>query len=206
MLPGPLLPATLSPPYRFIAFDVETANRNAHSICQMGFACVDDWGQIENFSLLVNPAEAFSAFNTQLHGIDAAMVRHAPLFPEVIAALAPLMAQQPVVQHSRFDERALAAACGWHGLDVPALHWVDSVTIARRAWPEFKGNGGHGLGHLKQALSLQFHHHDAGEDARAAAQVVLHAEIKTGRSFVEILARQAAKVPRVANPHYEPFE
>lgn len=204
-----MIPNHLRPPYRFIAFDVETANRNAHSICQMGFACVDDWGQIDNFSLLVDPDEAFSAFNTQLHGIDAAMVRGAPQFPAVIAALAPLMAQQPIVQHSGFDARAVAAACGWHGLEVPSLHWVDSVTIARRAWPEFKGNGGHGLGHLKQALSLEFQHHDAGEDARAAAQVVLCAEIKTGRSFVEILAKQAAKTPRTASTttaYYEPFE
>lgn len=201
-----MIPIPLRPPYRFIAFDVETANRNAHSICQVGLACVDDWGQIDTFSLLVNPAEAFSDFNSQLHGIDADTVQNAPQFPAVIAAIAPLMAQQPVVQHSGFDARAVAAACGWHGLDVPDLHWVDSVTIARRAWPEFKGRGGHGLGHLKKALSLDFHHHDAGEDARAAAQVVLCAEAKTGRSFVEILARQAARTTRAATAGYEPFE
>lgn len=204
-----MIPDHLTPPYRFIAFDVETANSHAHSICQVGLACVDDWGQIDTFSLLVDPAEPFSDFNSQLHGIDAAAVRGAPQFPQVIAALAPLMALQPIVQHSSFDQRAVAAACGWHGLDVPGLHWVDSVTIARRAWPEFKGNGGHGLGHLKQALNLDFQHHDAGEDARAAAQVVLCAELKTGRSFVEILAKQGAKSQqngRAAAVYYEPFE
>ena len=204
-----MIPILLRPPYRFIAFDVETANRNAHSICQVGLACVDDWGKIDTFSLLVDPDEAFSGFNTELHGIDADAVRGHPKFPAVFAAIAPLMAQQPIVQHSSFDQRAVAAACGWHGLDVPPLHWVDSVTIARRAWPEFKGNGGHGLGHLKRALCLQFQHHDAGEDARAAAQVVLCAEEKTGRSFVEILAKEAAKTSPVwhsATAHYEPFE
>jgi len=200
-----MLPDHLKPPYRFIAFDVETANRNAHSICQVGLACVDDWGQITSFSLLVDPAEAFADFNTELHGISAATCQNAPLFPAIIAALAPLMVQQPIVQHSGFDARAVAAACGWHGLDVPALHWVDSVTIARRAWPEFRGNGGHGLGHLKQALKLEFQHHDAGEDARAAAEVVLAAEAKTGRSFVEILARQAQKPNRSA-AYCEAFE
>lgn len=204
-----MIPSHLRPPYRFIAFDVETANRNAHSICQVGLACVDDWGQIDTFSLLIDPAEPFADFNTQLHGIDAKACRHAPQFPAVIAAIAPLMAQQPVVQHSGFDQRAVAAACGWHGLEVPPLHWVDSVTIARRAWPEFKGKGGHGLGHLKLALSLEFQHHDAGEDARAAAQVVLCAEAKTGRSFVELLAKQGAKPQREgrsAAVYYEPFE
>ncbi|GLS86590.1 exonuclease [Cypionkella aquatica] len=188
-----MIPAHLKPPYRFIAFDVETANRNAHSICQVGLACVDDWGQIDTFSLLVDPDEPFSDFNSQLHGINAASVRGQPLFPAVFAAIAPLMMQQPVVQHSTFDQRAVDAACGWHGLDTPLMHWVNSVTIARRAWPEYLGCGGHGLGHLKQALSLEFQHHDAGEDARAAAQVVLHAEARTGRSFVEILAKQGAR-------------
>lgn len=195
-----MIPHRLAPPFRFIAFDVETANGHARSICQVGLACVDDWGQIDTFSLLVDPAEPFAGFNTQLHGIDALRVRGQPRFPEVMAALAPLMAQQPIVQHSSFDQRAVAAACLWHGLELPALQWVDSVTIARRAWPEFKGNGGHGLGHLKKALSLDFQHHDAGEDARAAAQVVLCAELKTARSFVEIMAKQSARKPRVWSP------
>ena len=39
-----------------------------------------------------------------------------------------------------------------------------------------KGNSGHGLASLKQRLDLQFTHHDAGEDARACAEVVLRAE------------------------------
>ena len=63
------------------------------------------------------------------------------------------------------------------------LSWSDSVKIARKAWPEFKGNGGHGLANLKQELGLSFQHHDAGEDARAAAQVVLLAENRLGQSF-----------------------
>jgi DNA polymerase-3 subunit epsilon len=57
------------------------------------------------------------------------------------------------------------------------------VVIARRAWPELIGNGGHGLASLKQFLGLEFNHHDAEEDARAAAMVVLLAEEHTGQSF-----------------------
>ena len=186
-----MIPGHLRPPYRFIAFDVETANRHAHSICQVGLACVDDWGQIDSFSLLVDPAEPFAAFNTQLHGIDATSGARAPLFPEVIAALAPLMAQQPIVQHSRFDQRAVAAACGWHGLDVPALHWVDSVTIARRAWPEFKGNGGHGLGPSENRRCRCSFSTTTPEKMRAPQHRWCYVpRAKTGRSFVEILAKQ----------------
>jgi DNA polymerase III subunit epsilon len=179
--------------YRFIAFDVETASSAAHSICQVGFACVDHFGQIDTFSLLVNPRGPYSSFNTQLHGIDAAKTRTAPDFAQVMAHLLPLMQPQPIVQHSTFDQRAVNAACAEYGLPVPPLAWVNSVTIARKAWPEWLGNGGHGLGHLKKALSLQFTHHDAGEDARAAAQVVLLAEEKLQRSAVEPLVPKALR-------------
>ena len=50
-------------------------------------------------------------------------------------------------------------------------------------WPELKGNGGHGLASLKSHLNLQFHHHDGEEDARAAAEIVLLAEKRTGLEF-----------------------
>lgn len=39
-----------------------------------------------------------------------------------------------------------------------------------------RGNGDQGLASLKQRLDLVFEHHDAGDDARAAAEVVLRAE------------------------------
>lgn len=177
--------------YRFVAFDVETASSAAQSICQVGLACVDDFGRIDTFSLLVNPRCAYSAFNTQLHGIDARMTAGAPDFREVMEALLPLMAGQPIVQHSSFDQRAVNAAARHYGLEEPPFSWVNSVTIARKAWPEWRGQGGHGLGHLKKQLGLEFRHHDAGEDARAAAQVVLLAEERLGRSLVERLVPQA---------------
>ncbi len=171
--------------YRFVAFDVETANNAAHSICQMGFACVDHFGRIDTFSVLVDPLCDYAAFNTQLHGISAAKTQGQPDFAAVMAHLAPLMTRHPLVQHSTFDQRAVNAAAAQHALTLPPMIWVNSVTIARKAWPEWLGSGGHGLGHLKKQLSLEFDHHDAGEDARAAAQVVLLAEEKLQRSLVE---------------------
>ncbi|MFC3119572.1 hypothetical protein ACFOHS_20095 [Jhaorihella thermophila] len=62
----------------------------------------------------------------------------------------------------------------------PAWNWQDSVAVARRAWPELWGNGGHGLASLKTHLGLEFRHHDGEEDARAAAEVVLRAMAQTG--------------------------
>jgi DNA polymerase III subunit epsilon len=172
--------------FRFIALDVETACGDAASICQIGLACVRADGTIDTYATYVDPQMRFSGFNTQLHGIAAEHVAGAPLFAAAIARLEPLLTRHHLIQHSGFDARALRAACARFGLPELSCRWGDSVKIARRAWPEFIGNGGHGLAHLKRQLGLQFEHHDAGEDAKAAAQVVLRAEARMGMAFDEI--------------------
>jgi DNA polymerase-3 subunit epsilon len=134
----------------------------------------------------VNPEQRFESFNIELHGIGPETVKDAPTFPDVWARLHPFLYPYHLVQHSNFDKSAIAAACRTYDLPAPDLSWSDSVKIARAAWPEYKGNGGHGLGHLKTALDLSFQHHDAAEDARAAAQVVLKAETRLGLSFAQI--------------------
>lgn len=172
--------------YRFVALDVETANRQSSSICQVGLALVAASGQIETISLLVDPQQNFETFNVNLHGIDADSVQNAPVFKEILQMLRPFLERHVLVQHSNFDKQAFNAASKFY--DIPELRatWVDSVQIARKAWPELKGNGGHGLANLKAHLSLVFEHHDAEEDARAAAEVVLLAEAATGEYFSEL--------------------
>jgi DNA polymerase-3 subunit epsilon len=174
--------------FRFIALDVETACSDAGSICQIGLACVTSDNSIHSFSTLVNPGTRFDAFNTQLHGIGPKHVAGAPRFGEALGDLFPLLSRHHLVQHSSFDKRAVAASCLSCGIEAPNFHWSDSVQIARRAWPELKGNGGHGLGNLKKVLRLNFDHHDAGEDARAAAMVVLLAEARLGLPFDALIS------------------
>ncbi|MBO9395105.1 exonuclease [Shimia sp. R9_2] len=177
--------------FRFIALDVETANAHRHSISQIGLAGVCMDGMIETFATYIDPEEPFAPFNTELTGISAATVRGAPTFAQAWPLMAPVLSRHLLVQHSGFDEKAITAASLTADLGKPKLHWADSVKIARKAWPEFRGNGGHGLGHLKEALGLEFHHHDAGEDARAAAQVVLQAEQRLGKTIEQITGKTA---------------
>ena len=165
---------------RFIAVDVETAGYESASICQIGLAFVGFDGSIDTYSTYIDPRSPFSDGNTRLHGIDASTVFDAPNFLQMLPQLRQTMETHPLVQHSRFDEKAFDAACKLTQQPILKSVWFDSVKIARKAWPEFKGNGGHGLGHLKTALGLKFRHHDAGEDAHAAAEVVLKAEAVMG--------------------------
>ncbi|WP_259987430.1 exonuclease domain-containing protein [Sulfitobacter sp. S190] len=176
----------LNQTYRFVALDVETANQQHSSICQVGLAMVATNGDIETISILVDPEQGFESFNVTLHGIDEITVKGAPSFKEVLQFLRPFLERHVLVQHSNFDKQAFNAASKYYSVPELRATWVDSVQIARKAWPELKGNGGHGLASLKTHLDLEFEHHDAEEDARAAAEVVLLAETVTGEDFSEL--------------------
>ncbi|RMF10406.1 MAG: hypothetical protein D6763_05795 [Alphaproteobacteria bacterium] len=177
--PTPVRQARVTPlpkgPFRFFALDVETANNDRGSICQIGVACVRPDNSIDTWVTYVDPQVNSWVF-TYLHGISARTVQGAPTFAEVLPVLRDALMGATVYQHSGFDRSAVAAACGKCGQPVPQWDWRDSVHVARAAWPELRGNGGHGLANLKKHLGLVFDHHDAGEDARAAAEIVLHAE------------------------------
>ena len=172
--------------YRFVALDVETANRQHSSICQVGLAMVATNGDIETVSFLVDPEQGFEHFNVNLHGIDETTVKDAPSFAKVLQVLRPFLERHVLVQHSNFDKQAFNAASKFYGVPELRATWVDSVQIARKAWPELKGNGGHGLASLKTHLDLKFEHHDAEEDSRAAAEVVLLAQTVTGEDFSKL--------------------
>jgi DNA polymerase III epsilon subunit-like protein len=175
-------------PFRFFALDVETANNDRGSICQIGVACVRPDNSIETWVTYVDPQVDRWVF-TYLHGISSRTVQGAPTFAEVLPVLRDALNGATVYQHSGFDRSAFAAACGNCGLPVPVWDCRDSVHVARAAWPELRGNGGHGLASLKQHLGLMFEHHDAGEDARAAAEVVLRAEgVQPPRTQISVQA------------------
>lgn len=171
--------------YRFVAVDVETANADRSSICQLGLAMVDHDGHIQTASFMIDPEVRFAAFNIRLHGIGPDRVAGQPRFIDVIDPLRDFLTEHPLVQHSQFDQKAISAACVRYALPDLMARWVNSVQVARKAWPELKGNGGHGLGNLQKVLKLDFQHHDAAEDARAAAQVILLAESEIGSNLID---------------------
>lgn len=187
------LPPFPKGPFRFVALDVETANNDRGSICQIGVACVRPDHLIETWMTYVDPQVDRWVF-TYLHGISARTVQGAPTFAEVLPVLRKALIGHTIYQHSGFDRSAVSAACHHAKLAVPDWEWRDSVQVARRARPELRGNGGHGLASLKQHLGLVFEHHDAGEDARAAAEVVLRAEraqLDEPRNSTVFVARKA---------------
>jgi len=121
---------------------------------------------------LINPEDFFSHINIEIHGIDEEMVLNAPLFPDVLDKLKYFMQGSVCVCHTHFDRVSLAKAFYKYGISPLDLLWLDSARVVRRAWIEFAWKG-YGLANICRKIGYEFKHHDALEDAKAAAQVLL---------------------------------
>jgi len=164
----------------FNSIDVETANADRSSICQIGIVHIRN-GKIEDeWETLVNPEDWFDPWNVEIHGIDERSVRDSPTLPEVRSELRDRLRDSVLVSHTSFDRVAFERAMTRYNLEQLQVTWLDSARIARRAWPESYGRRGYGLKNIAKDLEMSFRHHNALEDARAAAKIVLRACASTG--------------------------
>jgi len=171
----------------FTAIDFETANEKRSSACALGLIVVDGGAIVEERSFLIRPKELrFNPFNISLHGIRPSDVRDEPEFNDLWDALQPYLDGRTVIAHNAgFDMGVLRALLDEYEMDHPDLRYACTMTMSRRAWPELKR---HRLDVVANHLGVEFKHHDAVEDARAAAWIALHAARKFGvASFSELL-------------------
>lgn len=172
----------------FVALDVETANPDMASICQIGVARYVGGMLADEWKTYVDPQDYFDGMNVSVHGIHESTVVGSPTFPELSDVLGGWLGNSVVVTHTHFDRTALYQAAGKHGIEMPSCTWLDSARVARRAWEEF-AHRGYGLSNVCRAIGYEFKHHDALEDAKAAAIVVLAALKRTGLDLAEMLQR-----------------
>lgn len=78
----------------FIAIDVETANADMASICQIGLVSHQDGVVVEEWSTYVDPEDYFDGVNVSIHGIDESVVRGAPSFSTSRATTSPSTASK----------------------------------------------------------------------------------------------------------------
>ncbi len=159
----------------FNTIDLETANADRATICQIGIVHVRNGEIADEWETLVNPEEWFDPYNTSLHGIDEFKVEHSPRFPDVYDELHKRLVGSILVSHTSFDQVALIRSMTKYDLEQFEVKWLDSAMIARRVWPEKYGRSGYGLRNIVKNLSISFKHHDALGDATASAKIVLRA-------------------------------
>ncbi len=176
----------------FVVIDVETACSRVSSICQIGIVGFRAGLVAFEYETLIDPRDHFSGFNTRIHGISAEHVVGRPCFADIHGIVHGHLHGRITVAHSYFDKGALAAACRVHDREAVDTTWLDSVRVARRAWPDLPS---HKLNVVSRHLGIPLKHHDALSDARAAGMIVVRAIEHTGMPLAQWLAPTAR--PRI---------
>jgi DNA polymerase III subunit epsilon len=172
----------------FVTIDVETANADFASICQVGLARYRDGRLVDTWVSLIDPDDYFDGINVSIHAIDEAAVVGAPLWPAAFEMFSPWLDGAIVASHTPFDRVAMTRACKKHAIQGVTCQWIDTARVVRRVWPQFSA-AGYGLANVAKFLGLEFDHHDAGEDARTAGEILLRAISESGFNLEQWLTR-----------------
>jgi DNA polymerase-3 subunit epsilon len=193
----------------FIALDVETANADMASICQIGLATFDDSGLITHeTSLLINPEDYFDFMNVHVHGIDESTVENSPKFPQVYDQVKNMLEDSITVCHTSFDRNSLSRVCDKYGLPLIETTWLDSAQAVRWVWDEYSRSG-YGLKNMAQVIGYEFKHHDALEDAKASGHILLATIEKSETNlteWVEYIGRPSDHSPSQGKTRRNPFK
>ena len=158
----------------FVSVDVETANSDMGSICQIGIAVFEDGRLVDEWVSLIDPDDYFDGINISIHGISNRDVKGAPKFADVVGKVNEYFQGNLIVSHGSFDRNSLMKAFAKCNESLLFGSWLDTCRVTRRAWPQF-AKSGYGLANVCRIIGYKFEHHNALADAKAAGAVLIEA-------------------------------
>ncbi len=170
----------------FVALDVETANPDLASICQIGLVEFRNGKLVNAWEWLIDPEDYFDGMNVSIHGIDERDVAGQPTWPILHPEVSALLHGKVIVSHTAFDRTSMQRVYEKYLLEPIACTWLDTAKVVRRTWNNFSRSG-YGLSNVAAALGIAFRHHNAKEDARAAGEILIRAIQQSGVSLTEWL-------------------
>lgn len=157
----------------YVILDVETTGFSPRDdkIIEVGALKVKN-GAAASFSTLVNPGRRIPKKTTDVHGITDADVAEAPSFDQIAGDLLAFMEGLPVVGHNvMFDLRFLAWGLHDSGRDVPAMRYVDTYRLSKKAFP---GRASYALASLIQDHQLAPGEQEHRSESDAQATLALY--------------------------------
>jgi DNA polymerase-3 subunit epsilon len=190
----------------FTAIDFETANGFRGSPCAVGLTKVRGGKIVEEAAWLMRPPhnhDHFDYHNVRIHGITAADVADRPRFGELFAEIGAFIGDDVLAAHNAaFDLGVIRSALEVSGLPGPAYDYVCTVMLSRRCYSLVSNS----LPFAAEEAGVPLvRHHDAAEDARACAGILIDIARRSGaNSLAElymslglVMPRQQAFDPRV---------
>ena len=172
----------------FTAIDFETANGFRGSACAIGAAKFRNGSLVETHYTLLQPPAGFDRFdprNIAIHGITSADVATAPAFGEHFEQLYAFINDDVVVAHNAgFDIGVIEAGLEVSRRPIPRLEFACTLTLSRKTYQL----ASHALPSAAAEAGYVLHnHHNALEDAKAAAAIVVDAAKRVEAASLDAL-------------------
>ncbi|GGF81367.1 hypothetical protein GCM10010912_28090 [Paenibacillus albidus] len=155
----------------FTAIDFETANSSRSSACALGLVEVTAGRISAEHVWLIDPQQRFDGMNISIHGITPSMVHGKPTFAELWPTIEPLLKGRVVVAHNAaFDMSVLRYCLDGETLAYPEFQYLCTYILGKKMLLDLPS---HKLNVVSQHFGIALRHHDALDDARACAAIML---------------------------------
>jgi DNA polymerase-3 subunit epsilon len=187
----------------FTAIDFETANGFRGSPCAVGLSKVRGGVVVEEASWLMRPPENHDRFdhhNVRIHGIRPDDVAGLPRFGELFPEIGAFIGGDVLAAHNAaFDLGVIRSALEVSGLPGPAYDYVCTVVLSRKCYSLVSNS----LPYAAEEAGVPLvNHHDAAEDARACAGILIDIAGRNGASSIAELYLSLG----LALPHQQAFD
>lgn len=190
---------------KFIAIDFETANSQRNSPCEIGLVKVKNFKIIEKKSFLIRPKDNyFDFFNTELHGIDARMVKNEPEFDVVYKQIKSDFEAYPIIAHNAsFDMSVLRKTLDLYNIEYPETSYSCTYQMSRESLYDLYS---HRLDVLCNHFGITLNnHHRALADAEACAEIAIRLfREKSMNDFNEISNNFNLNIGKLMKNGYKP--
>ena len=188
----------------FTAIDFETANGFRGSPCAVGLSKVRGGVVVEEASWLMRPPanhDAFDHHNVRIHGIRPEQVAGLPRFGELFPEIGAFIGDDVLAAHNAaFDLGVIRSGLEVSGLPGPAYDYVCTVMLSRRCYSLVSNSLPYAAAEAGVPL---LNHHDAAEDARACAGILIDIAARNGAaSIAELYLSLGLAVSR--QPAFDP--
>ena len=158
-------------------FDLEYANTQNQSICQMGAVCLDyaTWHRLyPDINLYINPDDNFNEYCIGIHHITPDRVENCPTFDQVWGKLTDYFEDAVVVGHNVANSDLIALTRTLQRYNIQGWHfrYLDTEQLARHYIPAYAVSG-YKLSCLCAYFGIKMGaEHNALDDARAAYRLL----------------------------------
>jgi len=179
----------------FVTIDFETAKYSRESACSVGLVKYKNGKAVDTYYSLIRPPSLYIRPDfTEIHGLTVDDVKDAPTFADLWdSAIKPFIGSLPLAAHNApFDMGVLYAVLEWYELEIPALKYFCTCSLARRTWPELNS---HSLASLAQNFGIVYNAHNALDDAMTCGKLVLmSAEKHSSANIAKLLKAVGVKM------------